>query len=200
MSSPKSLSARVEDRSTSWIDRLNELVGRLAGWLLLAMVLVGAYNAVVRYLGRYLATNLSSNLYIELQWYLFSLVFLLGGAYTLLHNRHVRVDVLYGRLGERPRAVIDVIGTLLFLLPFCGFVVWVSWPTVRNSWAVLEGSSDPGGLPRYPIKTVILIGFGLLFLQGLAELKRQWRRLRADPGGTDGEGSAGGDGPGRSQL
>ena len=159
------------------IDALSEGVGRAVSWLL-AMVLLGSYNAVARYLGRWLGTNLGSNAYLEAQWYLFSLVFLLGGAYTLRHDAHVRVDVLYGRLSARARAWIDLLGSVLFLLPFCAFCVSVSWPAVRNSWAVWEGSPDPGGLPRYPIKTVIPVAFLLLALQGIVVAVRAARRLR----------------------
>jgi TRAP-type mannitol/chloroaromatic compound transport system permease small subunit len=162
-----------------FIDRLNDRIGHAVAWLVLAMVLLGAFNAVARYAGRFLELNLSSNAYLEGQWYLFSLVFLLGAAHTLRRDAHVRVDVLYGRLGPTARAWVDLIGTLLFLIPFCLFVLWVSWPSVRNSWAVLEVSADPGGLPRYPIKSVILIGFVLVLLQGVAELVRCVRRLRS---------------------
>ena len=160
------------------IDRLNERVGRLVAWLVLAMVLVAAYNAVVRYLGRWLGVTLSSNGYIELQWYLFSLIFLLGGAYTLKHNAHVRVDAVYSLLPARVHAWINLLGTVLFLLPFSLLMLWLSWPSVRNSWAVREGSPDPGGLPRYPIKTAILVAFALLLLQGIAELLKNVGVLR----------------------
>lgn len=129
------------------------------------MVLVGSYNAVVRYLARYTGMSLSSNMYIELQWYLFSLVFLLAGAYALKTDSHVRVDVLYGRLSAKGKAWIDLMGVVLFLAPFCIMMLWVSWPAVINSWEVLEGSPDPGGLPRYPIKTAIPIAFLLLLVQ-----------------------------------
>ena len=164
------------------IDRATSAIGRVVSWLVPAMVLIGAYNAVARYLGRFLGVNLSSNLYLELQWYLFSLIFLVGGAYALRENAHVRVDVLYGRLGRRARAAIDCAGTLLLLAPFCIFILWVSWPSVRNSWVVREGSPDPGGLPRYPLKAVILVAFALLLVQALSELLKNLRPLgkRAD--------------------
>ncbi|QXD16836.1 TRAP transporter small permease subunit [Rhodocaloribacter litoris] len=160
------------------IDRFSERTGRVLYWLTLVMVLIGAYNAVVRYLDRYTGLGLSSNVYIELQWYLFSLVFLLGAAYTLKHDAHVRVDVFYGRLSPRGKAWINLVGTLLFLLPFCGLMLWVSWPSVVNSWAVREMSPDPGGLPRYPIKTAIPVAFVLIVVQGVAMLIRQVAVLR----------------------
>ena len=161
------------------IDRVNEGVGALISWLALAMILIGAYNAIVRYLGRFMGWNLSSNLYIELQWYLFSLVFLLGAAFTLKRDAHVRVDVFYGRLSSRGQAWIDLLGSALFLIPFCVFALWVSWPTVANSWAIREVSSDPGGLPRYPIKTAILVSFALLLLQGFSQLIHKIAFLRS---------------------
>lgn len=173
-----------------WIDALNERIGKAVGWLVLCMVLLGAYNAVARYLGRWLGLNLGSNLYLEAQWYLFSIIFLLGAAYTLKHDEHVRVDVLYGRLSKRARVWIDLLGTVLFLLPFSIFCLWVSWPTVRNSWSVLEGSSDPGGLPRYPIKSLILVAFGLLVLQGIAGLLRGIAWLRHGDTAEDGDGES----------
>jgi len=160
------------------IDRLNLWVGRLVYWLVLLMVLVGAYNAVVRYLDRYTGIGLSSNFYIELQWYLFSLVFLLGAAYALQRDAHVRVDVFYGRLSPRARAWINLLGTVLFLLPFCGLVLWVSWGWVVNSWVVREMSPDPGGLPRYPLKAMLPVAFVLLALQGVSILIHQIARLR----------------------
>jgi TRAP-type mannitol/chloroaromatic compound transport system permease small subunit len=167
------------------IDRLSEWVGRVAGWGVLAMILIGAYNALARYLGRFAGWNLSSNLYIELQWYLFSVVFLLGAANTLRRGGHVRVDVLYGRLSLRLRAWVDLLGTLVFLLPFSLFSLWLCWPSVRNSWAVRELSPDPGGLARYPIKTVILLAFTLLFLQGVSEAIKLLAVLRQ--GGSSNE-------------
>ncbi len=151
------------------IDGANERVGRVVAWLALLMVLIGAGNAVARYGGRFIGVNLSSNAYIEAQWYLFSLLFLLGAAYTLKHNAHVRVDVLYGRLGPRGRAWINLAGTVLFLVPFCVVMLVVAWPSVRNSWAVHEMSPDPGGLPRYPIKTALMVAFVLVLAQGLSE-------------------------------
>lgn len=169
-------------RLARFFDRMNEGIGGIVGWLCLAMVLIGAYNAVVRYLGRFIGWSLSSNAYIELQWYLFSLVFLLGGAYTFRRGAHVRVDVLYGRLSRRGKAWIDLVGTIVFLIPFSIFMLYMSWPSVRNSWAVREVSPDPGGLPRYPIKTFILVAFVLLILQGISEIVKQVDVLR----GTDG--------------
>lgn len=160
------------------IDRFNERLGRLTAWLTLVTVLLASYNAVARYAGRALERNLTSNAILELQWYLFSLVFLLGAAYGLKHDAHVRVDVFFHRAKRRTRAWINLAGTVLFLIPFCVFMLWASWPGVRNSWAIREVSSDPGGLPRYPIKTVLLVGFAMLLLQALVQLSKYIAELR----------------------
>ena len=164
---------------TRFLDRVTGGVGRIISWMALLMVAIGAFNAIARYLGRFIGVNLSSNLYLELQWYLFSLIFLLGAGYALKENAHVRVDVIYGRLEARSRALINVIGSVLMLIPFCIFVLWVSWPSIRNSWMVREGSPDPGGLPRYPLKAVIIVAFVLLLAQGVAELFKSIAVLRA---------------------
>jgi len=165
-------------RIASAIDRTNAWIGRSASWLALVMVLLGAFNAVTRYLGRYLGTNLSSNVYIEGQWYLFSLLFLLGTAYTFQCNQHVRVDVVYSRLSVRRQAWIDVLGTALFLLPFTITMIWLTWPSVRNSWHVQETSPDPGGLLRYPLKAMILVCFLALTFQGISLLIQRIAFLR----------------------
>ena len=160
------------------IDRVTDRIGRWTSWLCLLMVLVTAYNTAVRYLGGYFGFRLSSNLYLELQWYLFSLLFLLAAASALSKGEHVRVDILYSRLSAKGRAWIDLLGTILLMLPFSAVTLWLSWPVIRNSWAVREISSDPGGLPRYPIKTFILICFLLLIVQGISEIIKRIRVLR----------------------
>jgi TRAP-type mannitol/chloroaromatic compound transport system permease small subunit len=165
------------------VDRLTGGIGRGVAWLTLAMVLIGAFNAGARYAGRFLGVSLSSNAWIELQWYLFSVMFLLGAAYALREDAHVRVDVVFARLPERAQAWINILGTLLLLVPFCTFMLWVSLPAVLNSWRVREGSPDPGGLPRWPLKALVLLCFALLLLQGIAELIKQIARLRGLPRG-----------------
>lgn len=160
------------------IDRFHTALGHAVRWLVLLMVLIGAFNAVARYAGRFVGVNLSSNAFLEAQWYLFAAVFLLAAPYTLVADRHVRVDVLYGRLSPRARAGIDLAGTLLFLIPFCAAGVWLAWPSVSNSWAVFEQSSDPGGLPRYPVKTLLPVALALLVLQGVAQVPRHLSVLR----------------------
>ena len=139
-------------RFAAKIDHFTDRIGALTAWLTLFMVLIGSYNTVARYVDGYRGRHgvegqeffrFSSNAFLELQWYLFSLVFLLGAAYALRHNAHVRVDLVYGRLGRRGKAWIDLVGGLLLLLPFTCFTLWVSWPSVRNSWHVWETSPDP---------------------------------------------------------
>ncbi len=165
-------------RVASGIDRFSEWTGRVVYWLTLVMVLAGSYNAIVRFLDRYTGLGLSSNTYIELQWYLFSIVFLAGSAYTLKHDAHVRVDVLYGRLSPRGKAWIDLLGTILFLFPFCLLMIGITWFSVKDSWSRLEMSPDPGGLPRYPIKTLIPVAFVFLLIQGVAICIKQIMYLR----------------------
>lgn len=147
-------------------------------WATLAMVLIGAFNAIARYLERDVGLQLSSNAYTELQWYLFSLVFLLGAPFALRANRHVRVDVLYGSHDLRTRAWIDLLGGILFLIPFCIAAIWFSIDFAHQSWRVREVSNDPGGLARYPLKMVIPIAFGLLALQGFSEVIKRAAILR----------------------
>ena len=160
------------------IDRLNDAIYAAIRWLTLAMIVVGALNALARYATKFTGVSLASNVYLDIQWYMFSLIFLLGAAAGLRQEMHVRVDVLYERLAPRARAWIDIAGTTLFLLPFCAMMLVTSWPAVHNSWLVREGSPNPGGLVRYPIKTVLLICFVLLFLQGISQLITRVAALR----------------------
>lgn len=151
-------------RLAQLIEALNERVGQFTFWLVLLSALVSAGNATMRYLFRY-----SSNAYLELQWYMFALIFLWAAGYTLKHQGHVRVDVFYGRLSKRGQAWVDLLGTLFFLLPFTALVIWLSWPLVTESIRVREMSPDAGGLPRWPIKLAFLVGMVLLALQGISE-------------------------------
>ncbi|WP_110987655.1 TRAP transporter small permease subunit [Acaryochloris thomasi] len=160
-----------------WIDRANDRVGYLVTLLVPLMLLLGVWNVVGRYVGRLVGQNLSSNAFIEGQWYIFSLIFLLGAAYTLRHNDHVRVDVLYSNRSPRQKAIVNLLGSLLFLIPFCLMVMGASWSSIMASWARGEISPDPGGLPRYPIKSAILICCTLLSLQGLSEAIKSWAIL-----------------------
>lgn len=170
------------------IDHFINGVGKLAYWLVLVMIGVGVWNVLGRYIGNAIGQNLSSNGLIETQWYLFDLVFLLGAAYTLQHNDHVRVDVFYDRWNRKRKALADFLGTVFFLLPFSVLVIYFSLGAVIRSWAVRETSPDPGGLIRYPIKTMILISFGLLILQGISDAIKNWAiytgRLIVEPATT----------------
>lgn len=148
------------------IDRVNAGVGQAARGLTLLMVLVTTYDVFMRYVFR------SSFVFVqELEWHLFAVLFLLAAGYAHLKNDHVRVDIFYARMSRRGRAVVDVIGGLLFLFPSCFLIVFTSIPFIRASVAVLEGSPDPGGLPgRFLLKMAIPLGFSLLALQGISEL------------------------------
>ncbi|ELS00149.1 TRAP transporter small permease subunit [Gloeocapsa sp. PCC 73106] len=159
------------------IDNLTNKLGSLTNWLVVLTIGVGFFNVVARYFGRFIGVQLSSNAWIELQWYLFSLTFLLGFAYILLHGANVRVDFLYTNMSQRKRALIDLIGTILFLIPFCLIGIWVTFNPVLQSWGRLsdgswgswEVSPDANGLPRAPIKTMIPISLLLLLLQGISQ-------------------------------
>lgn len=147
------------------IDKLNERVGRAVTWLVLVAVAISATNAIVRKV-----FNVSSNAYLEVQWYLFSAIFLLCAGYTLLKNEHVRIDVITSRMTHRTRAWIDVFGTVFFLLPMSLLVLWLSWPVFMNSWISQEYSSSAGGLIIWPARLLVPVGFLLLSLQGISEL------------------------------
>lgn len=160
------------------IDKLNAVIGSSVRWLLLLLVLVTSYNALARYIGKYLGMNLSSNSFLEVQWYLFSIIFLLGAGYALLHNVHVRVDVIYERLSKKQRAKLNFLGSIFFLMPFSFFAIITSLPWVINSWSILEMSPDPGGLPLFPIKTIVPVAFSFLFLQGASEAVKNFAVLK----------------------
>jgi TRAP-type mannitol/chloroaromatic compound transport system permease small subunit len=147
------------------IDALTERVGRFAIWLVLVTTLISAGNALARW-----ALGESSNAWLEIQWYLFGAMFLLAAGYTLKHNGHVRIDIFYGRLSVKGQAWIDLIGGLLFLLPMAGLLAWLAWPMFMDAWTTHEMSPDSGGLARWPVKLMLPLGFGLLALQGVAEI------------------------------
>jgi TRAP-type mannitol/chloroaromatic compound transport system permease small subunit len=155
------------------IDALNERVGRTVLWLVLVMALVSASNALARYL-----FNLSSNAWLELQWYLFASVFLLCAGYTLLHNEHIRIDVVSSRLSRRTQLWIDIFGTVFFLLPVTIFIMVLAWPIFINAWVSHEISGNAGGLIRWPVRLLVPAGFFLLSLQGLSELIKRIAILR----------------------
>lgn len=156
-----------------WIDALNERVGRVALWLVLACVLVSAGNAVARY-----GLNFSSNALLEIQWYLYATVYLCAAGYTLKHDAHVRIDLVSGRLTRRARAWIDIFGALFMLLPACAILLWYGWSAFLESYRIGEMSGDAGGLPRWPIKFVVPLAFLLLILQGVSETIKRVAFLR----------------------
>ena len=150
---------------SSLIDALNEKIGLAANWLVLCACVISAGNALMRY-----SFSLSSNAWLEIQWYLFAGIVMLGAANTLRINGHVRVDVLYSHYGERARLWLDLLGGILFLLPMAAIIGWLSWPLFMNSYAVGEISGNAGGLLRWPMKILIPLGFLLLALQGVSEI------------------------------
>jgi len=147
------------------IDAMSERVGRIVYWLILVVVLISATNATIRKLFNY-----SSNAYLEIQWYLFSVIFLFGAGYTLLRNEHVRIDIIAGRLSQRAQNWIDVFGILFFLFPMAAVIGWFSWPLFLDSWTRNEVSTNAGGLIIWPARLLVPIGFALLILQGISEL------------------------------
>jgi TRAP-type mannitol/chloroaromatic compound transport system permease small subunit len=147
------------------IDWLNGKFGVIANWLVLLACLISAANAASRY-----AFNASSNAWLEIQWYLFAGMVLLGGPYTLKMNEHVRVDLIYGMVSERTRIWIDILGGLLFLLPICTLLIYFTWPWFVESWHIHEISSNAGGLLRWPVKLLLPVGFLLMALQGVSEI------------------------------
>ncbi len=155
------------------IDFANEHIGRVVYWLVLIVALISAGNATSRY-----ALNMASNAWLELQWYLFAAIFLLCAGYTLLHNEHIRIDVLSSRLSRRAQIWIDVFGLLFFLLPMTLFIMWLSWPIFMNAWSSGEMSGNAGGLVRWPARLLIPVGFFLLSLQGFSELIKRIAYLK----------------------
>ena len=155
------------------IDRLSERIGHTFYWLVLATVLISAANAVVRK-----AFNYSSNAFLEIQWYLFSAIFLFLAGYTLLRNDHVRIDVVASRLSKRVQTWIDIIGTLFFLFPMAFLIMWLSWPVFVEAYERHEISTNAGGLIIWPARLLVPIGFALLIVQGVSELIKRFAFLR----------------------
>ena len=147
------------------IDKLNEKLAVIADWLVLLSCLISAGNAFSRY-----AFSISSNAWLEIQWYMFGALVLLGASYTLRRNEHVRVDIIYSNLSTRRQIGIDIFGGILFLLPATIILAYLSWPVFYNSWVQGEISTNAGGLVRWPIKIFLPLGFALLSLQGISEL------------------------------
>lgn len=149
------------------MDKFYTILSKVCAWTLFAMTILGALNAILRYSSRFTGQVWSSNAFLEGQWYLFSTIFLLGAGYTLFKDKHVRVDVLYSRFTPSKQRWLNLVGTLIFAIPFCLLGLWSSVDFVANSWSIAEMSPDAGGLPRYPVKTLIPLGFLLLLIQCL---------------------------------
>jgi len=173
---------------SGWMDRVSERIGHTIYWLVLAAVLISCINAVVRK-----AFNWSSNSLLEIQWYLFSAIFLFCAGYTLLKNQHVRIDVISGRLSKRTQAWIDIFGTLFFLLPMAILIMYLSWPVFVQAYERHEVSTNAGGLIIWPARLMVPIGFLLLAAQGISELVKRVAFLQGlipDPGEKQHEKSA----------
>ena len=147
------------------IDAFSALVGKLAMWMILATTLISASNAIIRKV-----FNISSNAFLEIQWYLFAAVFMLGSGYAFLKNAHVRIDFISSKFSARGRNIVDVIGIIVFVFPLCYLMVKLSWPVFENAWVSGEMSSNAGGLVRWPAYGVIPLGFVILAMQAVSEL------------------------------
>jgi TRAP-type mannitol/chloroaromatic compound transport system permease small subunit len=161
------------------IDAVASQIGRLIRWLVLASVLISAGNAIIRK-----TFNISSNAFLEIQWYLFAGVFLLGSGFAFMRNVHVRIDFISGRLSKRTNAIIDVLGIIVFLIPLCAIMVWLSWPLFSRALATGEMSQNAGGLIRWPAYLLMPLGFGLLLVQAVSELIKRiafLKGLRDEP-------------------
>lgn len=155
-------------RLSALIDRMTEFVGRTLYWLILATVLISTTNAVARKF-----FNASSNAWLELQWYLFSVIFLGCAGYALLRKEHIRIDIVASHLSEKANQRIALFGHVFFLIPLCVIMIYEAWPYFLESYRISELSSNAGGLLRWPVKLMIIIGFGLLLLQGISEVIKQ---------------------------
>jgi TRAP-type mannitol/chloroaromatic compound transport system permease small subunit len=160
---------------SSTIDRLNEKIGWVCNLLVLLACLVSAANAMVRY-----AFDYSSNSFLEMQWYMFAVLVMFGASYTLRRNEHVRVEIFYLLLSERGQLWLDLLGTIVFLIPACLLIGYLSWPLAHEAYLTNEMSSNAGGLIRWPIKFVLPFGFALLALQGVSEVIKRIAALRGE--------------------
>lgn len=155
------------------VDKVSAAFGRIADWLVGLSCVISAANAVIRY-----GFSYSSNAWLEAQWYMLAGIVMLGASYTLFRNEHVRVDLLYSNYGPRTRLYVDIFGIIFFLLPTTILLTWMTWPFFVTSWLTDEGSSNAGGLLRWPVKLILPLGFLLLTFQGLSELIKRIALLR----------------------
>lgn len=172
------------------VDALGTQIGRVIRWLVLGSVLISAGNAIIRKI-----FNISSNAFLEIQWYLFAGVFLLGAGFAFMRNVHVRIDFISSKLSKRTNTIIDIAGIIVFVIPLCAIMVWLSWPLFASAWSTGEMSQNAGGLIRWPAYLLMPLGFGLLLLQALSELVKRIAYLRGlrdepmsiEPGKSDEE-------------
>jgi TRAP-type mannitol/chloroaromatic compound transport system permease small subunit len=163
------------NRMINFFSQVNEWIGKAVSWLTLGLVVLTCGDVLFRY-----SFSKTQAWVMELEWHLFALIFLFGAGYALKHDRHVRVDLFYSRFSEKNKALVDFVGTLILLVPWCIMLIWFSWDYAQTSWMIREGSPDPGGLPaRYLIKFAIPLGIGLLLLQAFSKLLTSWQSLRA---------------------
>ena len=155
------------------VDAITNLIGKLIRWLVLGSVLISAGNAIIRKI-----FNISSNGFLEIQWYLFAGVFLLGSGFAFMRNVHVRIDFISGKLSKRTNTVIDILGIVVFIIPLCLIMVWLSWPLFSTALATGEMSQNAGGLIRWPAYLLMPLGFGLLLVQALSELVKRFAFLK----------------------
>lgn len=155
------------------IDKVNDWIGHVVMWLILAAVLISAGNAIVRK-----AFNMSSNAWLEIQWYLYAAVFMLGVGYVFLRNGHVRIDIVSSRLSKRTNTLIDCIGIVVFVIPLSIIMIDLSWPFFYRAWVSGEISQNAGGLVRWPVILLIPVGFGILLAQSVSELIKRVAFLR----------------------
>jgi len=156
------------------IDAVNDRFGVVAIWLVLISCLISTGNAISRHF-----LSASSNAWLEVQWYMFAAIVLLGGPFTLKVNEHVRVDLFYSAASERTRIWIDIVGGVLFLMPICVILVYFTWPFFLDAWRINERSSNAGGLISWPVKLLLPVGFALMALQGLSEIIKRIAALAA---------------------
>ncbi len=173
---------------SSWIDTMNEWIGKIVMWLILAAVIISAGNAVMRK-----AFDIGSNAFLEIQWYLFAAVFMLGAGYVFLRNAHVRIDFISSKLSRRTNTVIDILGIVMFTIPLSLILVSLSWPVFERAYVSGEMSQNAGGLIRWPAMLLIPVGFSLLIAQCLSELIKRvafLRGARSEPFSVEHEKSA----------
>jgi TRAP-type mannitol/chloroaromatic compound transport system permease small subunit len=158
---------------SSGIDRCTTLIGQSVRWLVLASVLISAGNAIIRKI-----FDMSSNAFLEIQWYLFAAVFMLGSGYVMLKNAHVRIDFIASKLSTRTNAIIDLIGLLIFTIPLALILMWLSWPLFTRAFESGEMSANAGGLIRWPVLLIIPVGFAIVGLQAVSEVIKRFAYLR----------------------